>query len=138
MRKQIHALGELQIAVLNVLWIRPPSTVTEVLDGLPAERKPAYTTVLTVLRNLEKRGLVRHETANGTRMFRYRPVVTAQDVRDDILQDVLNRLFAGSPAILIKHLLETEGFSLAELQDIQRTLNLRERAITGETASPAE
>jgi len=138
MRKPTHALGELQMAVLNVLWIRHPATVTEVLAALPAERKPAYTTVLTVLRNLEKRGLVRHETADGARMFRYRPLVTAQDVRDDILQDVLNRLFAGSPAVLIKHLLETEGLSLAELKDLQRALRLQECAITGETASLGE
>lgn len=138
MRKQIHALGELQIAVLNVLWVRHPATVTEVLAELPLERKPAYTTVLTVLRNLEKRGLVRHEAASGARMFRYRPLVTVQDVRDDILQDVLNRLFAGSPAVLIKHLLETEGFSPAELQDIQRALRLRACAITDETASSPE
>ncbi|HLV81900.1 MAG TPA: BlaI/MecI/CopY family transcriptional regulator [Chthonomonadaceae bacterium] len=135
MRKQIHALGELQMAVLNVLWGQHPATVSEVLASLPLDRKPAYTTVLTVLRNLEKRGLVRHESAEGARMFRYRPLVTAQDVRNGILQDVLARLFAGSPAVLIKHLLETEGFSLAELQDIQRALTQRQRAITGPAAS---
>lgn len=129
-----NELGELQMAVLMVLWNRRHATVHEVLADLPAERRLAYTTVLTVLRNLEKRGMVAHEAVDGARMFHYRPLVTAHDVRDDILQDVLNRLFAGSPAVLITHLLETEGFSLNELHDIQCVLRARQRAITGESA----
>src|SRR5579871_1434510 len=99
-------LGELQLAVMNVLWTRQEATVREVLERLVTPRRPAYTTVLSVLQSLEKRGLVAHDCPEGTRTFHYRPVITAHDARGDILQDVLHRLFAGSPALLIRHLLE--------------------------------
>lgn len=122
-------LGELQLAVLNVLWTCGQATVREVLGALPGDRKPAYTTVLTVLRNLERRGLVAHEQPAGMRMFLYRPLISSHDTRGDILQDVLNRLFAGSPTLLIKHLLQTEGFTLVELHDIQRVITSQTQAI---------
>ena len=122
-------LGELQLAVLNVLWTIGQATVREVLAALSGERRPAYTTVLTVLRNLERRGLVAHEQPEGKRMFFYRPLISSHDTRGDILQDVLNRLFAGSPALLIKHILQTEGFTLTELHDIQRVITIQTQAI---------
>ena len=123
-------LGELQLAVLNVLWTCGQGTVRAVLDALPGDRRPAYTTILTVLRNLERRGLVTHDQPDGKRMFFYRPLVSSHDTRGDILQDVLNRLFAGSPALLIKHLLQTEGFTLVELHDIQRVITAQTQAIS--------
>ena len=127
---RIGELGELQLAVLNVLWTCGRATVREVLDALPGDRRPAYTTILTVLRNLERRGMVMHEQPDGMRMFFYRPLVSSHDTRGDILQDVLNRLFAGSPALLIKHLLQTEGFTLVELHDIQRVITTQSQAIS--------
>src|SRR5262245_20977882 len=135
MRGRIHEFGELQLAVMNVLWTQKRATVAEVLDALPGAKKPAYTTVLTVLRNLEKRRMVAHEQVEGGRMYRYRPLVSAHDTRGDILHDVLNRLFAGSPALLIKHLLMTEGFGLDELREIRQVLDAQEEAITGGSAS---
>ena len=131
-------LGELQLAVLNVLWSRGQAMpVREVLNALPGDRRPAYTTILTVLRNLERRGLVAHEQPDGLRMFLYRPLISSHDTRGDILQDVLKRLFAGSPALLIKHLLQTEGFTLVELHEIQRVVATQTRAANPDTISDA-
>ena len=126
----VHELGELQLAVMNALWTRKQATVHEVIAALPGERRPAYTTVLTTLRKLEAKGLITHDAVEGARMFRYRPLLTAQTAREDVLNDVLSRLFAGSPALLIKHLLQTEGFTLSELQEIRKALEAQERAIT--------
>jgi len=131
MSGQSHSLGALQLAVMNVLWTRREATVHEVIEALPQDRKPAYTTVLTVLRNLEKRGKVTHEEVAGTRRFRYRPLLSAHDARDGILHDVLNRLFAGSPTLLVRHLLETEGFTLAELRELRQVIETQEREVTG-------
>ena len=130
----IHELGELQLAVLNVLWTRGHATVRDVLASLPPGRTPAYTTVLSVLQNLEKRGLVTHNAENGSRMFSYRPLITAHDARADILQDVLQRLFAGSPTLLVTHLLRTEGFTLEELRGIKAVIETLEGSITGKSA----
>jgi BlaI family transcriptional regulator, penicillinase repressor len=124
-------LGELQLTVMNVLWTLGSATVHEMRDALAPTRTLAYTTVLTVLRNLEKRGMVAHTVEVGSRTHRFRPVVSSHDTREAILQDILNRLFAGSPALLIKHLLTTEGFTVSELRDIRRTLEAQENQITG-------
>ena len=125
----MQELGELQLAVMNALWTRKQATVHEVIAALPGERRPAYTTVLTTLRKLETKGLITHEAVEGSRMHRFRPLLSAQTAREDALNDVLSRLFAGSPALLIKHLLQTEGFTLSELQEIRRGLETQERAI---------
>ena len=129
--KKSNELGELQLAVMTVLWTCKQATVHEVLAMLPGERRPAYTTVLTVLRNLEGKGMVTHEQIAGSRMHRYRPLTSAHDARENILVDVLNRLFAGSPAMLIKHLLQTEGFTLTEIKEIRQALERQEKTISG-------
>ncbi|HZP82707.1 MAG TPA: BlaI/MecI/CopY family transcriptional regulator [Chthonomonadaceae bacterium] len=134
MSERINDLGKLQLAVLNILWSRPDATVHEVLAEFPGERKPAYTTVLTVLRNLEQRGLVAHASVEGTRMFRYRALVSAADRRNGILQDVLHRLFDGSPALLIAQLLEMEAPSRAELQRIREAVEACARRLSGTSA----
>ena len=131
MSARLNELGELQMAVLNVLWTRQHATVHEVVAALPSKRKPAYTTILTVLRKLETYGLITHDMAEGARMYCYRPLVTAHEARDHILQDVMHRLFAGSPVLLVKHLLQTEGFTLAELRDLKATIAVQEQTITG-------
>src|SRR5262245_11419586 len=118
-RRHNTELGQLQLAVMNILWTREHDTVHEVLGDFPANpKKPAYTTISTVLRNLEKRGLVTHEVAEGTRMFRYRPTVSARDTRLSILHDILKRLFDGSPVLLVSQLLETTKLSPEELAEI--------------------
>jgi predicted transcriptional regulator len=129
MASRLNELGELQLAVMNVLWTHQKASVHDVIAALSNERKPAYTTILTVLRNLEKRGFVSHDVAPGTRMFLYRPTVSAHDAKGNILQDVLMRLFAGSPALLIKYLLQTEGFSIKELEEIRQVLERQEQLI---------
>lgn len=134
MSERINDLGKLQLAVLNILWARPDATVHEVLAEFPADPRPAYTTVLTVLRNLEQRGLVMHEAVAGTRMFRYRALVSAADRRNGILQDVLHRLFDGSPALLVAQLLEMEELSQAELRRIRAAVEACERRLNGKSA----
>ncbi len=130
MSTPLHELGELQLTVLNALWTLKQATVHEVLAYLPEEeKKPAYTTVLTVLRKLEKYELITHDAVQNSRMHRYRPLISPQDVREDILNDVLARLFAGSPALLIKYILQTEGFSIAELRDIRSMIETQENQI---------
>jgi predicted transcriptional regulator len=136
MSVRISDLGELQLAVLNVLWsCQEAVTVHEVLAGFPTERKLAYTTILTVLRNLEKRGLVAHTAAPGARMFRYRPLLTVEEARRALLQDLLQRLFDGSPVLLVSQLLTLDGWSLEDLRAIREVVKAQERALSEESAS---
>ena len=88
------SLGRREHDVMSVLWTRGPSTVSEVRESLGAPL--AYTTVLTILRNLEAKGAVAR-TEEG-RAHRYAPLVQRDVARAGALQRLLDRFFAGSPS----------------------------------------
>lgn len=127
---RLSDLGDLQLAVMRILWKRGQATVHETLAEFPPERRPAYTTVLTVLRNLEKRGLVTHNAPNGSRTFTYRPNLSRQETYAGILQDLLDRLFDGSPAALIAHLLESQPIGPEEWTALAEIIASRAKSLS--------
>jgi predicted transcriptional regulator len=128
MLPDLTELGELQLAVLQILWERSPLSVHEVVEAFAVERRPAYTTVLTVLRNLEKRGLVTHEQARGSRMFRYRPAISQDEACTGLLMGQAHRLFRGSVGQMVLHLLRNAELSACELDAIDQAVAARRDA----------
>jgi BlaI family transcriptional regulator, penicillinase repressor len=124
------SLGERELDVMTVLWTVGPGTVAEVKDRLPAAL--AYNTVLTILRNLEAKGLVDHE-AEG-RVFRYFPVVTQQAVKKNAVARLVSKFFAGSPVDVMAHLLDSKSLSAAELRALHEHLDARLREKEDEDA----
>jgi predicted transcriptional regulator len=116
-------LGQLQLSVMQVLWTKGKGSVRDVLNALDYEPTPAYTTVLTVLRNLEKRGLVAHQAVPGTRMFEYRSVVSAQDTCTERLHELLYHWYASSPMRLIVELIRIGDLSAEERAELRRMLD---------------
>ena len=110
-----------ELDVMNTLWDRGPSTVAEVRKAL--EDELAYTTVLTVLRILEDKGHVGHE-AEG-RAHRYRPLVERAAARKSALRRMTQRLFSGSPELLLTRLVEDEALSEDELRRMKHLLEER-------------
>src|SRR5512132_3416627 len=96
------SLGERELHVMTVLWERESGTVSEVQTALGVPL--AYTTVLTVLRNLEGKGFVRR-TGEG-RAHRYFPKVKRRAEQRRALTVLLDTLFDGSTDALIAHLVE--------------------------------
>ena len=111
-------LGDRELDVMGVLWDLGSGTVAEVRDKLSDEL--AYTTVLTILRNLEAKELVSHE-AEG-KAHRYYPKVAQQAARRTALSRLLNRFFQGSPEQLIAQLVKDEGLTAADLRRIKGRL----------------
>src|ERR1051326_3808642 len=95
-------LGDRELDVMGVLWDIESGTVSEVRDRLPADL--AYTTVLTILRNLEAKGLVSHE-AEG-KAHRYFPRLKRTTARRSALARLVDKLFHGSPEQLIAQLVD--------------------------------
>ena len=120
-------IGSLQIRVLRILWRRGDGTVHEVLDEFPRDDRPAYTTVLHVLRTLERRGLVAHTKQH--RQHRYRPLVEPGAVESGAVHSLLSRVFAGSAQRLVARLLETAPIAPDELESIRRLVESREAEI---------
>jgi predicted transcriptional regulator len=92
--------------------------VSEVRDKLPADL--AYTTVLTILRNLEAKGFVDH-VAEG-KAHRYAPKVARRAARRSALAKIVDKLFHGSPEQLIAQLVEDEELSSDDLKRLRALL----------------
>lgn len=114
-------LGDRELDVMAVLWEVESGTVAEVRKKLPADL--AYTTVLTILRNLEDKGFVSHE-AEG-RAHRYFPRLGRQAARRTVLSKLIDKLFHGSPEQLIAHLAEENDLTAKDLQRLRRTIAAR-------------
>lgn len=114
-------LGKRELDVMAVLWEIGSGTVEEVRQLLPAAL--AYTTVLTMLRNLEAKNLVNH-TEEG-RAFRYRPRVAQRTAQQSAVRRLIDQFFAGSPEHLIAQLVESRAVSAEELQRLAGTLKRR-------------
>ncbi len=117
-------LGDLQLRIMKVLWRMTRATVSEVHEALAAD-KLAYTTVATMLRKMEGRGLVRHDELD--RRFVYEPTVSEHDVNCSMAGDLLDRLFDGSLATAVSHLLETRDVSREELAELERLIQDRKQ-----------
>ena len=114
-----YRLGDLQLRIMKVLWKSGAASVAAVRRQLAPERL-AYTTVATMLRKMEDRQLVRHR-AEG-RKFIYEAAVTAADVSRSAADDLVNRLFEGSLADTVTHLLQTREVSPRELAELERLI----------------
>jgi predicted transcriptional regulator len=110
-------LGDLQLAILRVLWERKEAAASEVHKALLGERGLAVTTIKTMLRKLEERGVVAHR-ANG-RQFIYRPVIAESDVRDGMVVDLVQRMFSGDSAALVNHLIEAGEIDAKRLDELK-------------------
>jgi BlaI family penicillinase repressor len=113
-------LGELQLAILKVLWDRGPAAVGEVRRGLGRRKRPAYTTVATVLRRMEDDGIVTH--SEDGRRFIYRAAVDPDRVAGSMAGDVLDRVFEGSLADMVGHLLSSREVDADELDRLERLI----------------
>ncbi len=94
-RNRIVDVGELQLEVLDRLMELGEGNVYDVLERFEESRRPRYTTVLTVLRGLEKKGWASHRKQDRT--YVYKPTSEAGLVRNRVLRSVLDRVFSGSP-----------------------------------------
>ncbi len=121
MEDETVLFAERELDVMAVLWELESGTVTEVRDRLPAEL--AYTTVLTILRNLEGKGFVRHEEEG--KAHRYFPLVARQTAERSAVARLVDRLFHGSPELLLTRLVDDHDLSPEQLKRMRR--RLRER-----------
>lgn len=119
-----YRLGDLQLRIMQVLWERGLVSVAEVHEAL-GEKSLAYTTIATMLRKMEKRGLVKHRTEG--RRFLYRSAVAPETVTRRLATDMLDRLFAGSLADMMSHLLTSREIKADELHRLERLIAERKK-----------
>ncbi|MBK8098021.1 MAG: BlaI/MecI/CopY family transcriptional regulator [Planctomycetes bacterium] len=118
-------LGELQLAILRVLWDRGEAAVADVHAAL-ADRGLALTTIATMLRKMEDKRLVKHRE-NG-RQFLYRAVAAPELVHKHMVGDLVERLFDGDPLALVSHLLAEGDVDLEELEALRQRVRAAQAA----------
>ena len=105
---------------MRVLWDRGRATVSDVVAALPRRRRPAYNTVLTMLRILEEKGHARHEKEG--RAFVYHPVLGRDDARRTAIQRLVSQFFDDSPGSLVLNVLEHDQVDAKELAELRAKL----------------
>ena len=105
---------------MRVLWDKGESTVNDVVETLKARPKPAYNSVLTLLRIMEKKGYVTHR--KDGRAFVFLPIIGRADASRSALRTLVNRFFEGSPRLLMLNLLEDEQLSPEELKQVKERI----------------
>jgi predicted transcriptional regulator len=119
-RKQSAALTDAEAAVMAVVWRLRQASVSEVLAAMNETRAVTYSTVQTILRILETKGYVTHEKV--ARAFIYEPVVDERQARRRALRHLVNRLFEGSPSLLVMNVLEDEDIDPAEREQLRKLI----------------
>jgi len=105
---------------MQVLWRDGKANAREITDALNKETPIAHSTVQTLLRKLEIKRAISH--ALDERTFVYCPLVPANKAAKEVSKEMIERMFEGSPAELVCHLIKQEQISKSEIQQIEKLL----------------
>jgi len=105
---------------MQVIWSIGSGFANEIMAAFP-EPKPAYNTVLTIIRILEKKGFVSHETF--CKANRYQPAVTKEEYSQNFLGSVVERYFNNSYLDLVSAFAKKENFSVEELEEMKKAID---------------
>ena len=111
-------LTEVELEIMHVVWELGDATVRQVHDVLSARRAVAYTTVMTMLGLLAKKGHLKREESG--KAFVYRPAYPKGRVVSRMLDDFVSRVFQGSARPLVLALLKEKKLSRRDLDEIAR------------------
>jgi BlaI family penicillinase repressor len=120
MRPAHPTLTPHELEIMKLVWDREEATVRAVYEALRARRRIAYTTVMTMMNVLERKGHLR-KRAEG-RSFVYRPARPRRQVLRAMVRDFLDRVFGGSAQPLLVHLLEEKQLSERDLEALARRI----------------
>lgn len=109
-----------ELKILQVLWEIGNGTVEDVISHSNVSPKPNYKTTQTILRIMEEKGLVKHESRG--RVFVFEPCVSREVVGRLSVQTLLDQNFGGSPSELLINLLEAGPVNESELEDLENLI----------------
>jgi predicted transcriptional regulator len=119
-RKRSPTLTDAEARIMAVLWERKRATVAEVVTALRKKRSVSYSTAQTMLRILETKGYARHDKV--ARAFVYRPIIDARQARRRAWRHLVNRLFEGSPSLLVLNVLNDDELDPSELVRLKQLI----------------
>lgn len=115
-------LTRAELEIMQLFWVKGPSMVNDLLEAMP-EPKPAYNTVSTVVRILEKKGFVGHKAYGKT--YEYYPIVSKEVYASRYMDTVLDNFFGGSVSRLVSFFSEHKSITVEETDEILKMLRER-------------
>ena len=109
-----------EFEVLEFVWDHGPSTVREVMTGLNEQRPRAYTSIMSLMNVMARKGLLTRKPIG--RAFSYGAKVTRAKTQSKMLKDLVSRVFDGSASTLVTHLLHKATPNSEELDEIRKTI----------------
>ncbi len=116
-QRKNNELTRAELGVMRILWARERAFVNEIIDDM-APPKPAYNTVSTIVRILERKGIVGHEAVG--KGHRYHPLVGREEYTQSYMRNVVTHFFDNSVTQMFSFLAEQENFSPREIEKIVR------------------
>ena len=108
---------------MKVIWRTGPATVRDVYEELLRHRSIAYTSVMTMMNVLERKGHLGKESQD--KAYLYTPTAPQHRVLGSMVREFVDRVFNGSATPLLQHLIEEERLTSEDRQEIQRLLKQR-------------
>lgn len=124
-RKAGNLLTDVELEFMSELWELGQGSVRDVLGKLPSERKLAYTSGATILRILEEKGFVASRKENNTLI--YTPLLAKDAYQTRSLENLSRTLFDNAPAMLVARLVDGEGLTEEDLEEIRALVERRLR-----------
>ncbi|NLZ04611.1 MAG: BlaI/MecI/CopY family transcriptional regulator [Phycisphaerae bacterium] len=128
-RHALDDLGQLQRAVMEIIWSRGEATVHQVRDRLDREKELAYTTILTTLQKLERAGWLEHRSEGKS--YVYVPRRSREQAGAGSVRGFLKRVFDGNAVAMFQHLIREGDLSEEELKELRRIIDEKRKEMRG-------
>jgi BlaI family transcriptional regulator, penicillinase repressor len=110
-------LTRFELEIMRVLWDLEQASVREIQENLPEKKRPAYTTVQTIIRRLEEKNAVRRLKKIGNALI-FEPSISRKTEHSRLISELL-QLFGGSARPLMAHLAEMGKLSLEDVREVE-------------------
>ena len=124
-KKSLDHFGQLQRAVIEVVWELGEANVRQVWKRLCLKKELAYTTVLTAMQRLERAGWLKHRVDG--RKHVYLPTETRAQADAGSVRKFVQRMFNGNALVLFQQLVEEGELSDQELRELQQLIKLKRK-----------
>jgi BlaI family penicillinase repressor len=135
MRAKKIKLTPFELEIMKVLWELGKASVREIQELLPEVRRPAYTTVQTIVYRLEEKGALKRVRKIGNAHI-FEPLISRREAHNQLISDLLD-VFGGSVQPLMGHLIEVGKLTLENVRELEAALQKMERG-DGRRPSAAE
>lgn len=121
MKKSLIPLGETEMEILHYVWELNEATVADVQERILKERKVAYTTVMTIMKNLSDKGYLKFRKDGAT--YVYSAAIEPESVQFNLINRMIDKVFKGSSSALVQTLVKHENLNAEELKEIRKLMD---------------